>query len=53
MNSIQVLNKVTSIQEKQLDNQKMAKLNFPEYAWPYVLPHRSEQELMKMKPLQD
>lgn len=51
MTSIQVLNKVTSIQEGQLNNQKMGKLQFPEYAWPYIIPHRTEEELNQLKPL--
>ena len=53
MNSIQVMNKVTSIQEAQLANQKMGKLSFPEYAWPYIIPHRTEEEIKLLKPLQD
>ena len=53
MNSIQVMNKVTSIQEAQLANQKMGKLSFPEYAWPYIIPHRTEEEIKQLKPLQD
>ena len=53
MNSIQVMNKVTSIQEAQMANQKMGKLSFPEYAWPYIIPHRTEAEIKQLKPLQD
>ena len=53
MNSIQVINKVTSIQETQLKNQKMDKLSFPEYAWPYIIPRKSEEERKMMMPLQD
>ena len=35
------MNKVTSLQETQLDNQKMNKLPFPEYAEPYVIPKKA------------
>jgi len=31
----------------------MNKLDFPEYSWPYILPHRSEEEIKNLKPLQD
>ena len=34
MQSIQFMNKVTSIQDTQLYNENMAKNSFPEYAWP-------------------
>lgn len=53
MNSIQVMNKVTSIQETQLANEKMAGLDFPEYADPYIIPRKTEEEMMMLKPLQD
>lgn len=53
MNSIQVMRKVTSIQEVQLANDKMRSLSFPEYAWPYIIPHRTEAEMKLLKPLQD
>jgi hypothetical protein len=53
MQSIQYMNKVTSIQETQLSNEKMAKLSFPEYAWPYIIPRRTEEEIKAMKPIQD
>ena len=38
LNNINVMNKVTTLQEQQLANQKMRKLQFPEYAEPYVIP---------------
>jgi len=53
MQSIQYMNKVTSIQETQLANEKMAKLSFPEYAWPYIIPRRTDDEIKAMKPIQD
>jgi|TARA_B110000285_G_C15052380_1_gene577700 hypothetical protein len=53
MNSIQVINKVSSIQETQLKNQKMDKLSFPEYAFPYIIPRKTEEELKMMMPIQD
>lgn len=53
LNSIQVMNKVTSLQETQLENQKMNKLPFPEYAEPYVIPRKSEDEMKQLKPQQD
>jgi len=37
----------------QLANDKMGALSFPEYAWPYVIPRRTEEELKLLKPLQD
>jgi len=48
-----VMNKVGSLQEAELGNQKMGKLSFPEYAWPYIIPHRTEDQIKQLKPLQD
>ena len=54
MNSIQVMNKVTSLQEGELANHQIsARLRFPEYADPYVIKMRSDEDIKKMKPLQD
>ena len=53
LNSIQILNKVTTLQEMELDNQKMSKLKFPEYAESYVIPRKSEKDLENLKPMQD
>lgn len=53
MNSIQVISKVTSIQEVRLANDKMGALSFPEYAWPYIIPRKTEEEMRLLKPLQD
>jgi hypothetical protein len=47
LNSIQVMNKVTTLQEKQINNCKMNKLEFPEYALPYIIHKKSEEELNK------
>jgi hypothetical protein len=51
MNSIQVMNKVTTIQEKEISNQKMDKLSFPEYSFPYIIPRKTEEQIKKLKPL--
>lgn len=53
MNSIQVISKVTSIQEVRLANDRMGALSFPEYAWPYIIPRKTEEEMRLLKPLQD
>lgn len=58
LNSIQVLNKVTTQQEQQLANEKMSKLltsqlSLPEYAEPYVIARKSDKELEQLKPVQD
>lgn len=53
MNSIQVMNKVTTIQEMEISNQKMDKLSFPEYSWPYIIPRKTPDEIKKLKPQQD
>jgi hypothetical protein len=31
----------------------MDKLSFPEYAWPYIIPRKTEEEIKQMKPIQD
>jgi hypothetical protein len=31
----------------------LGKRNFPEYAWPYIIPRKTEEELKMMMPLQD
>ena len=31
----------------------MDKLSFPEYAWPYIIPRKTEEEMKQMKPIQD
>jgi hypothetical protein len=54
MNSIQVMRKVTSLQEAELNNNEISsRLRFPEYAEPYVIKMVDEEQLKKMKPLQD
>lgn len=53
LNSMQVMNKVSTLTENQLNNQKMSKLEFPEYSEPYVIKRKSDEELEKLKPLQD
>jgi hypothetical protein len=53
MNSIQVMSKVTTIQEMELINQKMDKLSFPEYSYPYIIARKTEDQIKKLKPLQD
>lgn len=50
MNSIQVMSKVTTIQEVEIANQKMDKLSFPEYSWPYIIPRKTEDEIKALKP---
>lgn len=54
MNSIQVMTKVTSLQEAELNNNEISgKLQLPEYAEPYVISMVDGEQLKKMKPLQD
>ena len=51
LNSINVMSKVTSIQEKELENNQIsARLRLPEYAEPYVIKMRSDEDLKKLKP---
>lgn len=47
------MSKVTTIQEMELGNQKMDKLSFPEYSWPYIIPRKTEDQIKKLKPQQD
>lgn len=54
MNSIQVMTKVVSLQEAELNNNQISgRLKLPEYAEPYVIKMVDEEQLKKMKPLQD
>jgi uncharacterized FlgJ-related protein len=47
------MNKVCTLTENQIENEKMDKLKFPEYAMPYVIKRKSEVEKNLMKPVQD
>ena len=54
MNSIQVMTKVASLQEGELNNNQISsKLKLPEYAEPYAIRMVDEEQLKKLKPLQD
>lgn len=53
LNNINVLKKVSTLAEQQLANQKMGKLDFPEYAEPFVIGKKSESELKALRPMQD
>lgn len=54
MNSIQVMTKVTSLQEAELNNNQISgKLELPEYAEPYAIRMVDEEQMKKLKPLQD
>jgi hypothetical protein len=46
-----VLNKVTTLQETQIKNQKMGKLTFPEYAEPYIMEKKTEEQINLLSPM--